>query len=162
MPVLPAVITWDVGVTDKLNSELPLEPGPEPDTRRLGDIVQPVEAMIVMAKIVEAKIVETKINASGKHLKRIRKVVPLYPVAAGLVRGRNSVTPELAVPAFAVPAFVVLNSQDQAAPGQRTLTLIAFCRQVFAGSARKGQHWNSITGGEERGVKSCFELSLCG
>ena len=76
MPVLPAVIIRDEGVTDKVNSELPLEPGPEPETSRLGDIVQLVTAMIVRAKTDEAKII-------AKHLKRIRNVVPLHHVAAG-------------------------------------------------------------------------------
>jgi hypothetical protein len=79
--MLPAVMTWEEGVTAKVNSELPLEPGPEPETRRLGDIVQPVVAMIVEAKTVRAKTDEAEIIA--KHLKRIRKVVPLYPIAAG-------------------------------------------------------------------------------
>jgi hypothetical protein len=74
--MLPAVMTWEEGVTAKVNSELPLEPGPEPETRRLGDIVQLVTPMIVRAKTDEAEII-------AKHLKRIRKVVPLYPIAAG-------------------------------------------------------------------------------
>ena len=74
--MLPAVMTWEEGVTAKVNSELPLEPGPEPETRRLGDIVQLVTPMIVRAKTYEAKII-------ANHLKRIRKVVPLYPIAAG-------------------------------------------------------------------------------
>ena len=74
--MLPAVMTWEEGVTANVNSELPLEPGPEPETRRLGDIVQLVTPMIVRAKTDEAKII-------ANHLKRIRKVVPLYPIAAG-------------------------------------------------------------------------------
>jgi hypothetical protein len=141
------------GVTDRVNSELPLEPGPEPETRRLGDMVQPVVAMIVKAKTVKAKTVRAKTDEAeiiAEHLKRTRKVVPLYPAASRrrwLVRGLNSVTPELAVPVFAVPAFAVLNSQDRPPPGMRILTLIAFHRQVFAGSARKGQYWNSTAGG---------------
>ena len=82
MPVLPAVIIRDEGVTDKVNSELPLEPGPEPETSRLGDMVQPVVAMIVKAKTVKAKTDEAE--SIAKHLKRTSKVVPLYPAAAGL------------------------------------------------------------------------------
>jgi hypothetical protein len=74
------------GVTDRVNSELPLEPGPEPETRRLGDMVQPVVAMIVKAKTVRAKTVRVKTDEAeiiAEHLKQTRKVVPLYPAAAG-------------------------------------------------------------------------------
>lgn len=79
--MLPAVIIREEGVTDRVNSELPLEPGPEPETMRLGDMVQPVVAMIVEAMTVRAKTDEAEIIA--EHLKRTSKVVPLYPAAVG-------------------------------------------------------------------------------
>jgi hypothetical protein len=75
------VMIREEGVTDRVNSELPLEPGPEPETMRLGDMVQPVVAMIVETKTVRAKTDEAEIIA--KHLRRTSKVVPLYPAAAG-------------------------------------------------------------------------------
>jgi hypothetical protein len=40
----PAVITWEVGLADKLNSELPPLPGVEPTVRR-GEITQPFVTM---------------------------------------------------------------------------------------------------------------------
>jgi hypothetical protein len=58
------VITWDVGVTDKLNSELPELPEPEPVTRRRGDIVQPVDAMII-------EVMKVMIMADSTYRKRI-------------------------------------------------------------------------------------------
>jgi len=46
---LPAVITWEVGLADKLNSEL-LPPLPVPFTDRRGDITQPLVAINTLAR----------------------------------------------------------------------------------------------------------------
>ena len=46
---LPAVITWEVGLADKLNSEL-LPPLPVPFTERRGDITQPLVAINTLAR----------------------------------------------------------------------------------------------------------------
>ena len=67
LPVLPAVITRELGVTDRVNSELPLVSGPELLTRRRGETEQPVEARIV------ARTVEATATAIGTHLKQNRK-----------------------------------------------------------------------------------------
>ena len=72
MPVLPAVITRDVGVTDKLNSELPEVPGPELETSRRGDMEQPVEAMIVKAKITASSTLLKRIGNGGSSLSSLR------------------------------------------------------------------------------------------
>jgi len=46
---LPAVITWEVGLADKLNSEL-LPPLPVPFTERRGDITQPFVAINTLVR----------------------------------------------------------------------------------------------------------------
>ena len=89
---------WEVGETVRVNSELPLLPGPPPTTVRRGDIVQPAATSIIAIAI---------------HLKQICKVGS-SPASRVFVRTRHPWLRHriLSWIVFPCPVFAGLNAKD--------------------------------------------------